>query len=80
MSEKEIIEIKDKIYLEILVEGLIVSDVENVKEVKKEITKIITDILSKYDSSKITVQVSSFSEEDLILSVLQNAPELTEEH
>ena len=83
MSDKEINdinEIKDKIYLEILVEGVIVSDTENIKEVKQSITKIITDILSNYDSSKITVQVSSFDESDLILSVLQNTPEPMDEH
>ena len=73
MDEKEFEDLSEKIYVEFSIDGVIITSLKDVDEVKIKISKLIQKVFKEYGSSKINVQVSSFSEEDVALSIMQSS-------
>ncbi len=79
-DEKEFIDLSDKIYVEFSIEGVVVTTKEEALRVKKEVSRILNKAFEEYDTNRINVQVSSFSEADIALSIMQGTMIPHDEH
>jgi|15BtaG_2_1085339.scaffolds.fasta_scaffold00052_47 hypothetical protein len=73
MDEKEFEDLSEKIYVEFAIDGVIITSPKDVDKVKVKISKLIQKVFKEYGSSKVNVQISSFSEEDVALSIMQSS-------
>ena len=69
---KEFDDLSEKIYVEFSIEGVVITTKEEANKVRKEISEILKKAFEEYDTNRINVQVSSFSEADIALSIMQN--------
>lgn len=71
-------EFPQKYFIEFVAEGLISATEEEVDEVHKKISDLLSQISSEKNTSRVNVQVTKFSEEEFMFSLAQQYYDPTE--
>lgn len=71
-------EFPQKYFIEFVAEGLISATEEEVDEIHKKISDLLSQISSEKNASRVNVQVTKFSEEEFMFSLAQQYYDPTE--
>jgi hypothetical protein len=71
-------EFPQKYFIEFVAEGLISATEEEVDEIHRKISDLLSQISSEKNASRINIQVTKFSEEEFMFSLAQQYYDPTE--
>lgn len=71
-------EFPQKYFIEFVAEGLISATEEEVDEIHKKISELLSQISSEKNASKMNIQITKFSEEEFMFSLAQQYYDPTE--
>jgi hypothetical protein len=77
-KENDFKEFPQKYFIEFIAEGLISATEEEVDEIHKKISELLSQISSEKNASKMNIQVTKFSEEEFMFSLAQQYYDPTE--
>ena len=74
-SKNSIDEIKERLFVDFVIEGLITTDVDKYESVKKKISSAISEIMQENDITKLTINFSKLTELEAMLLARQGFDE-----
>lgn len=78
IKDNDFKEFPQKYFIEFVAEGLISATEEEVDEIHKKISELLSQLSSEKNASKMNIQVTKFSEEEFMFSLAQQYYDPTE--